>query len=277
MKSNMVPIFVATALLAGCAASPGGVAAAGRTSEPTAMNIVYWSDFACPYCYIGVTRMEKAIAAVAPAGGISLEMRAFELDPSAPVACEGDTTTRFARKYGLSAEGAAARIGEISSLGRAEGIDFRYATTRYTSTFDAHRLAAWARSLGDAAKARGLETALYAAYFTENRELSGRATLLAAAEKAGLDRAAAETVLADGESFASDVRADEREAARLGVHGVPFFLVAGRYAIPGAMPQDALEAALRRALAEAAAPAGAAGEGEASSCGPDGCHWEPRK
>lgn len=242
---------------------------APRIQLKPAMNIVYWSDFACPYCYIGVTRMEKAIAAVAPDGGISLEMRAFELDPTAPAQCEGDTTSRFARKYGLSLEDAAARIEEISSLGRAEGIDFKYATTRYTSTFDAHRLAAWARSLGDAAKTRALETSLYAAYFTDNKELSDRTALLAAAEAAGLDRADADAVLAAPERFAAEVRADEREAARLGVHGVPFFLISGRYAIPGAMPQTALEAALRKALAEEApATAGAA------VCGPDGCRME---
>ena len=100
------------------------------------IQIDYWSDYACPYCYIGEARLKKAAEETLPKGGWTLRMHSFELDPSAPRKTETDTATRFAHKYGLSLDGAKARIEDISSLGRAEGLDFRYATTRYTNTFD---------------------------------------------------------------------------------------------------------------------------------------------
>ena len=234
------------------------------------MTITYWSDYACPYCYIGVRRLKKAVADVLPETGARIVMRSFELDPDAPLAPVSDTATRFARKYGLSLAGANARIEQISSLGRAEGIDLRYATTRYTRTFDAHRLTHYARSLGDDAKTAALEERLYAAYFTDNLELADRKTLLDAAESVGLDRAEAERVLAS-DRFARDVRRDEREAAEAGVHGVPYFVIDGKVAVPGAASTDDLRDLLRTMAADSARAA----EPSAPSCGPDGCAWRP--
>ena len=91
------------------------------------VQIDYWSDYACPYCYIGEARLKKAAEETLPKGGWTLMMHSFELDPSAPRRTETDTATRFAHKYGLTLDGAKARIEDISSLGRAEGLDFRYA------------------------------------------------------------------------------------------------------------------------------------------------------
>lgn len=234
------------------------------------IQIDYWSDYACPYCYIGETRLEQAVSETLPDGGYALVMHSFELDPLAPAECMGDTTTRFARKYGLSMDGAAARIEGISALGRAEGIDFRYATTRYTSTFDAHRLTHYAQSVNPAT-ARRLESLLYAAYFTKNLELSDHRVLLDAAAEAGLDREAAARILASGD-FADDVRRDETAAARMGVRGVPYFVVCGELAIPGAMSKEDFAAALRQVAEErdsAEAPSR-----RAHVCGPDGCRLE---
>ena len=86
------------------------------------VQIDYWSDYACPYCYIGEARLKKAAEETLPKGGWTLRMHSFELDPSAPRKTETDTATRFAHKYGLSLDGAKARIEDISSLGRAEGL-----------------------------------------------------------------------------------------------------------------------------------------------------------
>ena len=104
------------------------------------MKITYWSDYACPYCYIGEKRLKKAIADIPELKDVQLEMKAFQLDPTAGIHAAGDTQTRFAHKYGISMEDAGKTIEHISELGRAEGIDFRYATTLFTNTMDAHRL-----------------------------------------------------------------------------------------------------------------------------------------
>ena len=130
------------------------------------MKVVYWSDYSCPFCYIGEARLKKA----AEEAGVNIvpEMKAFQLDPTAGLHAEGDTVTRFAKKYGLSMESAAHRIDMISEMGRDEGIDFRYATTLFTNTMDAHRLTKFAFYKGGPVLAEQIAEKLYAAYFTDN-------------------------------------------------------------------------------------------------------------
>ena len=113
------------------------------------MKITYWSDYACPYCYIGEARLKKDIKSVPEHGDVEIKMKAFQLDPYASEHATGDTQTRFAKKYGLSYEHAGRSIEKISEMGRAEGIDFRYASTLFTNTMDAHRLTKLAESKGD--------------------------------------------------------------------------------------------------------------------------------
>ena len=136
------------------------------------MNITYWSDYACPYCYIGETYLKQAIHNLGLDGQIEVEMKAFELDPDASREYTGATVDRFAKKYGLSLQAAQQRIDGISQMGREAGLDFRYAETRYTNTFDAHRLTKLAQQSGDPALTDRLSERLYKAYFAEGLELA---------------------------------------------------------------------------------------------------------
>ena len=131
------------------------------------MKITYWSDYACPYCYIGEARLKKAISMIDAAKDIEIEMKAFQLDPTAGDHATADTQTRFAHKYGLSMEHAAHSIEHISELGRAEGLDFKYATTLFTNTMDAHRLTKLAQTKGDPALTEMVIERLFKAYFTD--------------------------------------------------------------------------------------------------------------
>ena len=111
------------------------------------MKIEIWSDYACPFCYIGEKRLEKALAEV-DNDNIEIDFKSFELDPTASNEVVSDTVDRFAIKHGMSKEDAAHRIEQISMMGRHEGIDFKYASTRYTNTFDALRLTKLAQERG---------------------------------------------------------------------------------------------------------------------------------
>ena len=93
------------------------------------MKIKYWSDFACPFCYIGMARMKKAMAHACP--DAELEMLSFELDPYAPKRSDKSVLEIFSEKYGLSAEDAGRQIDTISEMGRAEGLDFSKISTLY--------------------------------------------------------------------------------------------------------------------------------------------------
>ena len=231
------------------------------------MKITYWSDYACPFCYIGETHLKKAIKNLGLTD-VEIEMKAFELDPSASRTVQGPTVDRFAVKYGLSKEQAQERIDGISEMGREAGLDFRYAETQYTNTFDAHRLTKLAQAGGDAEQTDRLIERLYKAYFTDGLQLADHDVLKKIATEEGLDEKEVEELLSS-DRYADEVRLDEREAARYGVHAVPYFIIENRTAVPGAMPALQMESVLKEVLeAEEKEAAGIQG----MSCGPDGCH-----
>lgn len=224
------------------------------------MKIEIWSDYACPFCYIGEKRLERALAELDDKT-ISVEFRSFELDPTASREVTSSTPERFALKYGLSLDAAQERIEQISLMGRREGIDFRYSTTRYTNTFDALRLTKFAQEHGR----DEIIGKLFDAYFTKNLELSDRAVLKKIAVECGLDGNEVEAVLT-GERYAEAVREDERVAARLGIHGVPYFIIGGKYGLSGAQPSEVLKQAITDALTEESL--------DGMTCGADGCKFD---
>ena len=234
------------------------------------MKVLYWSDYACPYCYIGETHLKKAIENLKLGDQVEIEMLAFELDPGASKTYTGATVERFAEKYGLSLQGAQERVNGISQMGREAGLEFRYAETRYTNTFDAHRLTKLAQQK-DGKIADRLQERFYKAYFAESLELADHTVLRRIALEEGLDAKEVDEVL-NSEQYADDVRLDEREAQRYGVHAVPYFVVGNKYAIPGAMPVEAMERVLKNVLDEEAKAAQDNMMG--MSCGPDGCRFE---
>lgn len=232
------------------------------------MKITFWSDYACPYCYIGEVRLRQAIKELGLQDEIEFDARAYELDPNAPVAVMTNAVDRYATKYGVTREQALAKIDTISRMGQDAGIDFKYASAQYTNTLDAHRLYKLAVSKGDPAVADKVNGGLFAAYFTDNLPLADESTLLKVAEDAGLNRDEVREMLASNR-FVDDVRADEQEAAYKGVRGVPYFMFAGEFDVPGALSVEDFKHAIMRAMKlQSASDEQAA---EAHQCGPDGC------
>ena len=211
------------------------------------MKITYWSDYACPYCYIGEVRLDKAIAKLQSQNeltdNIEIELKAFQLDPNAPLTSNGPTVERFAQKYGISHEQASEQLQKISQLATEEGIGFNYADTLFTNTLDAHRLTKYVQQNAPEF-ADKLKKAIYKAYFIDKKELANREVLAAIAKDVGLDIDVAD--LLDSDTFKDEVAADQDEAMHLGVRGVPYFVINDTYAIPGAMSQEDFENALRQ-------------------------------
>ncbi len=231
------------------------------------MKITYWSDYACPYCYIGEVRLKKAIESIPELNNVQLEMKAFQLDPSAGEHAVSDTQTRFADKYGISFEAAGRQIETISQMGMGEGLDFRYGSTLFTNTMDAHRLTKLAQSKGDPALSERVISALFKAYFTDNKELADKALLQKIGETCGLDATEVREVL-NSDTYRDEVISDEKEAFQNGIHAVPYFVI-GKYAIPGAQSVEGMRATLQKALEQETESN--EGQGMAFSCGPDGC------
>lgn len=235
------------------------------------ITLTIWSDFACPYCYIGETRLQNAIEELGLKDNVQVDFRAFELDPTASKEVVSSTPERFAKKYRLSLEGAKEQIEQISSLGRELGIDFNYATTQYSNTRDAHRLMKLAEAKYDRATVGKLNEALFKAYFVENLVLANHEVLMAKALEAGLKEEDVKEVL-DSEKYDDEVRFDEREAMMRGVHGVPYIVFNGDFAVPGAMSTEGFKSALERELKKQGMEAEIKPTGERPhQCGPDGC------
>jgi predicted DsbA family dithiol-disulfide isomerase len=205
------------------------------------MEIEIWSDIACPWCYVGKRRLADALAQFEHAGETTVTWRSFELDPEAPLERPGEGAAHLAEKYGMSLEQARASQAGLAATAAGEGIEMRFDIQRMGRTFDAHRLVHLAaeRGIQDAVKER-----LMHAYFTEGALMSDHATLVALAAEAGLDPEEAGEVLAS-DRFAAEVRADERDAQRLGISAVPTFVVDRALGVSGAQPAEQLLAFLR--------------------------------
>jgi predicted DsbA family dithiol-disulfide isomerase len=205
------------------------------------VQIELWSDFACPWCALGLYRLEAARAEFAHGEEVTVVHRAFELDPRAPARRTESMAEELANKYGMNAAQIHAGHERLTTLGREVGMDFQFDRIQLGNTFDAHRLARAAR--GTPAE-DVLIKGLFGAYFTEGRLLSDHDVLLEVARDTGLDAAAA--VLA-GDAHASDVRGDEAAAQALGITGVPHFVIGGKWSVPGAQDVETLVRALNLA------------------------------
>ncbi|MEI5099864.1 DsbA family oxidoreductase [Streptomyces sp. PmtG] len=237
------------------------------------MRVEIWSDIACPWCYVGKARFERALAGFPHRDAVEVVHRSFELDPGR---AKGDTTavlTMLTRKYGMTDAQAEAAEDGVGAQAGAEGLAYRTRGRDHGSTFDMHRLLHFAKAKGLQDELIGL---LYRANFAEEESVfDSDDRLVALAAEAGLDPEAARAVLADPAAYADDVRADEREAAELGANGVPFFVLDRTYGVSGAQPAEVFEQALERAWGSRS-PLTVIGDGavdgtDAEACGPDGC------
>lgn len=210
------------------------------------MNIEIWSDVACPWCYIGKRRLEGALRVFEHSSEVTVTWHSFELDPAAPAAVVGEPVARLAAKYHVSRTDAEAMQARMTAAAAGEGLQFHLEQVRSGNTYHAHRLLHLAREAG---RQDQLKERLLAAYFTEGAAVGDRDALLGLAVEAGLDAEAAREVL-QGDAFGTAVRDDEREAARLGINGVPFFVIDRTYGISGAQPSDVIVGALRTAWTE---------------------------
>lgn len=230
------------------------------------INIKIWSDFACPYCFIGERRLQNAIKQLKLENEVEINYKAFELDPMASKDVALKTTERLAKKYRLSMEEALEKVEEISALGKELGIDFRYKDSKYSNTFDAHRLMKLAEDLYDKETVERLNENLFSAYFTKGLVLANPEVLLKVGKESGLKEIDIDDVLAT-ESYAPQVREDEREASLIGIRGVPFMIFNDEFAIPGALSQEGFVTALERALNRKSKES----EEKTHQCGPEGC------
>jgi predicted DsbA family dithiol-disulfide isomerase len=216
---------------------------------PRALTVDVWSDIACPFCWVGGHRLERALAGLAaewPEVAVERRWRPFQLQPT--MARPGMPWDEFARaKFGRP-DAMADAFAHVARMGAEDGLEYRFdRVTAAPNTRDAHRLVLHAERAGGGAAATRLSEALFAAYFRDGRHVGEPAVLADVAEECGLAREDAAAMLAS-DAHVAEVAESQREAARAGVRGVPFVVLGGQLAVSGAQPAEVFARAVAEAL-----------------------------
>jgi predicted DsbA family dithiol-disulfide isomerase len=212
------------------------------------MQIEVVSDVACPWCAVGVSALERALARIGDdLGPIEVNLQPFELNPAMPP--EGaDAEQYLSEKYGIGPEQIAVNRTRIVERGASEGFTFG-PRTHVWNTFDAHRLLFWAGVEGVAGSQRKLKRALLAAYHGDDRNISDRTVLVELAAASGLPAERAREVL-EANEFADEVREAERYWQEAGINSVPAIIINRKHLISGGQPSEVFERALRQIAAK---------------------------
>jgi len=211
------------------------------------MKIEIWSDFVCPFCYIGKRRLEAALEHFPHKDQVEIEYKSFELDPHAPTHSEQSIYEALAAKYGTTAEQMKQMNKGIIEQAAELGLAFDYENMKPTNTFHAHRLAKYAKTIGND---KEITENLLSAYFTKSKNVGDIHTLAVIAEESGIDREKAVEVLSNEADYEQEVRNDQRQAQQYGIQGVPFFLINQKYAISGAQSPETFSGALKKVWEE---------------------------
>lgn len=206
------------------------------------MKIEIWSDYVCPFCYIGKRTLEKALKQTGFEPQAEISFKAYQLNPEAPVNSTLSTYESLAEKLGQTVEQAKEMTKGVAQHARKVGLEYDFDHLVEANTMAAHRLVKWAEEKG---KAPELTESLLHHYFIEAKNISSDEVLLAIIDHIGLDQSEAKGVLAS-DRFAAEVEADIMEARQIGVQGVPFFVINRKYAIAGAQPLEAFVDSIRQ-------------------------------
>ena len=190
------------------------------------------SDPICPWCYIGKTNLDKALASV-PAHPFVIEWHPFQLNPDMP---EGGMDRReyLERKFG-GKEGAVKAYAPVVEHAEKAGLNINFeAMKRTPNTLDAHRLIHWA---GIEGKQNDVVDALFDAYFVQGRDIGDHEVLADIADSVGMD-AAVVLKLLKSDADRDDIRKRDAHSREMGVNSVPTFIVANQHAVPGAQQPE---------------------------------------
>jgi len=199
------------------------------------IEVEIWSDIVCPFCYIGKHNFQAALKQFNKTENVEVTFRSFELDPSAPKNQEKSIYQVLAKKYGKTIEWAKEANASVVNTAAAIGLTFNMDKVIPTNSFDAHRITqfAWTQHKQDPQLEK-----LFAAYFTEGKDISNHDVLVTAAVSVGLAKEDILNVL-NSDAFSAEVREDEEMALEGNISGVPFFVFNRKYAISGAQPPAA--------------------------------------
>lgn len=232
------------------------------------MKIEIWSDVACPFCYIGKRKIEKAIERFPQKDQIEIEWKSFLLNPDQVTQPNKSSQEYLAEVKGWTLEQTKEITANVANMAAQEGLEYHLDKTVVANTKKAHRLLHLAKSVG---KGDEMKEALLKAYFTDVVNIDNDTVLLGLGEKIGLEQSKVKEVLTS-DKFENEVDQDVYESRQIGVRGVPFFVFDRKFGISGAQPDQVFDQTLEKAWNEFAKANQVLdmAEGEREACDVDG-------
>lgn len=203
------------------------------------MKIQMWSDFRCPFCYVGKRNLEEALKQ----SGINaeVEMMSFELDPYNKAQKDKSIHEILAQKYSTTVEKAKEMNGQVAARAKEVGLNYDMDSVIDANTFKAHKILQLAKEKG---VAKQFSTLAMSAYFEKGQDLEDNQVLLALAKEVGLEE---QDVLnaAESDEYGLKVRQDQQWASSIGVRGVPHFVFDNKVSLSGAQPIETFVEAMK--------------------------------
>ncbi|TDD36009.1 DsbA family oxidoreductase [Nonomuraea terrae] len=231
------------------------------------MRVEIWSEIASPWCGLGSHRLDRAVERFEHGAEVEVIHRSFPLSDGFTVGSTISVREALLRRYGLAGARLEASTRQIEAMAEQEGLSpYRVLDNQVGNTRLAHEFLAHASAEG---KNRVAWNAIFRACFGQARPVFDLDDLLGLADEIGLEREKTRRVLTEGR-FGQQVQDDMETAQRLGATGMPYIVVDGRYALPGAQDTDSLLGILRQVWDETH-PTVLVADNDAAICGPDGC------
>jgi protein disulfide-isomerase len=209
------------------------------------MKVEIWSDIVCPFCYIGKRNFEMALKSFEYAADVEIIWKSYQLDPEMPKKqpSKQNVYEYLAVRKGISTEQSKALHDNVVKMANAAGLNYNFDKTVVASSYDGHRLIQMAKTknLGDAA-----EESLFKTYFIDGKDIAEHETLLNLGKEIGLDETAIKAML-ESNQFDNEIKRDIHQSVQLGIGGVPYFIIDGRFAVSGAQPVSVFLQTLQKA------------------------------
>ena len=209
------------------------------------MKIEIWSDIMCPFCYIGKRHFEAALTQIDSTIPIEIEWKSFQLDPTIPKMTEHVNIYQYlADAKGISFNQSKAMHENVVVMAKNVGLNYNFDIAKVSNSFDAHRLIQYAKTKG---LGNEIEESLFEGYFTNGLDMSDLNSLQEIGVAIGLEPDGLKMVL-ESDAFTTEISKDIEEGQRIGVRGVPFFVIDNKYAISGAQPTEVFVEAFKKAF-----------------------------
>lgn len=207
------------------------------------VEVKIWSDVACPFCYLGKKKLEQAIQNLNAEDQVEINWKSFQLEPGFPVDTSYPSIKYLSEKKGYPESQVVSMCKQLQDQGKQFGISYNFDSAKTVNTHNLHRLLQWSKTQN---KSNQLKEAFVKAYFSEGIDLSLNENVLKIVNSAGLNEIDAKALL-ESDSMGQEVLNDIEEAKKLGIRGVPYFIIDGK-GISGAQDVKLFEKVLSKAI-----------------------------